>query len=59
MIPFSFGAFLVWVAALSAVVLIGFWGLIETGHPFFLPVILLGLFYFYLGWEATVGRHKQ
>ncbi|MFN0095266.1 MAG: hypothetical protein ACKVVT_10910 [Dehalococcoidia bacterium] len=47
------------MAALSAVVLIGFWGLIETGHPFFLPVILLGLFYFYLGWEATVGRHKQ
>jgi|GEM_PF-1189257 len=51
---FSWGAFVVYVAALIFLVLGGFWGLVESKHPAFLVPILLGLFYFYLCWEAVV-----
>jgi len=35
-------------------VLGGFWGLFQSNHPAFLAPILLGLFFFYLCWEAVV-----
>jgi hypothetical protein len=35
-------------------VLGGFIGLVESHHPAFLAPILLGLFFFYLCWEAVV-----
>lgn len=54
MIGFSWGAFLVYLAALTTVVGGGLWGLIQTGHPVFLAPTLLGLFFFYLCWEAVV-----
>lgn len=56
MIPlgFSWGAFCVYVAALIIVVLGGLWGLFQSHHPAFLVPILIGLFYFYLCWEAVV-----
>ena len=50
---FSWGAFCVYVLALCIVVLGGFWGLVASHHPAFLVPILLGLFYFYLCWEAV------
>jgi hypothetical protein len=50
----SWGAFLVYLAALVLVVLGGFYGLVASHHPAFLAPILLGLFYFYLCWEAVV-----
>lgn len=53
-IGFSWGAFVVYVFALSFMVLGGFWGLVESKHPAFLAPILLGLFFFYLCWEAVV-----
>jgi fatty acid desaturase len=51
---FSWGAFFVYVVALIIVVLGGFWGLVESQHPAFLAPILMGLFFFYLCWEAVV-----
>lgn len=51
---FSWSAFLVYVVALTFMVLGGFWGLFESHHPAFLAPILLGLFFFYLCWEAVV-----
>ena len=51
---FSWGAFLVYLSALVLMVLGGFYGLIESKHPAFLAPILMGLFYFYLCWEAVV-----
>lgn len=54
MIGFSWGAFVVYVGALVIVVGGGLWGLIESGHPAFLAPTLLGLFFFYLCWEAVV-----
>ena len=51
---FSWGAFFVYVAALVFVTLGGFWGLLQSHHPAFLVPILIGLFYFYLCWEAVV-----
>lgn len=54
MIGFSWGAFLVYLGALIFMVLGGFWGLFQSHHPAFLVPILLGLFYFYLCWEAVV-----
>jgi len=53
---FSWGAFFVYVAALIFVTLGGVWGLMESGHPAFLVPILVGLFYFYLCWEAVVDE---
>jgi hypothetical protein len=53
-IGFSWGAFVVYVFALSFLVIGGFWGLFESHHPAFLAPILLGLFFFYLCWEAVV-----
>lgn len=56
MIPlgFSWSAFAVYVGAVCFMVLGGFWGLFASHHPAFLVPILLGLFYFYLCWEAVV-----
>jgi fatty acid desaturase len=51
---FSWGAFFVYVAALVFMVLGGFWGLAASHHPAFLVPILMGLFFFYLAWEAVV-----
>lgn len=55
MLSFSWGAFVVYVFALSFMVLGGFIGLVESHHPAFLAPILMGLFFFYLCWEAVVG----
>jgi hypothetical protein len=54
MLGFSWGAFLVYVVALCFMVLGGFWGLVQSHHPAFLAPILVGLFFFYLCWEAVV-----
>ncbi len=54
MLGFSWGAFFVYLFALVFMVLGGFWGLFQSHHPAFLVPILLGLFYFYLCWEAVV-----
>lgn len=54
MIGFSWGAFLVYVAALLLVTGGGLFGLIITGHPVFLAPTLLGLLFFYICWEAVV-----
>ena len=51
---FSWGAFCVYVVALLFVTLGGLWGLAESHHPAFLVPTLIGLFYFYLCWEAVV-----
>ncbi len=56
MLSFSWGAFLVYLFALSFMTLGGFLGLLKSGHPAFLAPILMGLFFFYLCWEAVVGR---
>jgi hypothetical protein len=55
MIGFSWGAFVVYVVALSLLVGGGFYGLFASHHPAFVAPILMGLFYFYLCWEAVVG----
>ncbi|MEX2081054.1 MAG: hypothetical protein WEC33_05515 [Dehalococcoidia bacterium] len=59
MITFSWGAFLVYVAALVLITGGGFWGLLVSKHPAFLAPILMGLFFFYLAWEAAVGRDDE
>ena len=51
---FSWGAFFVYVFAICFMILGGFWGLFESHHPAFLAPILMGLFFFYLCWEAGV-----
>jgi hypothetical protein len=51
---FSWGAFVTYVIGLTIVVGGGMWGLFESKHPAFLAPILVGLFYFYLAWEAVV-----
>ena len=55
MIGFSWGAFAVYVAALTLMVAGGLYGLIQDRQPAFLAPILMGLFFFYLTWEAVVG----
>jgi hypothetical protein len=55
MIPFSWGAFMVYLSALTLMVAGGLWGLYASGHPAFLAPILMGLFYFYLCWQAVIG----
>ncbi len=54
MLSFSWGAFLVYLAGLVLMVLGGFYGLVQSHHPAFLAPILMGLFFFYLCWEAVV-----
>ncbi|MBE7518835.1 MAG: hypothetical protein HS107_06270 [Thermoflexaceae bacterium] len=54
MLSFSWGAFLVYLAALLLMVGGGFYGLLMSEHPAFLAPILMGLFFFYLCWEAVV-----
>ncbi len=54
MLSFSWGAFLVYLGALTFMTLGGFIGLVESGHPAFLAPILMGLFFFYICWEAVV-----
>ena len=56
MLGFSWGAFCVYLSALTFMVLGGLWGLYESHHPAFLAPILMGLFFFYLCWEAVVGE---
>ncbi len=55
MLGFSWGAFCIYIGALTFMVLGGFFGLLQSHHPAFLIPILLGLFFFYLCWEAVVG----
>ncbi len=55
MLGFSWGAFCVYLFGLTFLVLGGFVGLVESHHPAFLAPILVGLFFFYLCWEAVVG----
>lgn len=56
MVPlgFSWTAFLVYVAALTTMTGGGLICLFASGHPAFLAPVLIGLFYFYLCWEAVV-----
>ena len=54
MLSFSWGAFVVYVAALTFMVGGGFYGLLMSHHPAFLAPVLMGLFFFYLCWEAVV-----
>ena len=59
MMGFSWGAFLIFLGGLTFMVLGGLWGLFESGHPAFLAPILMGLFFFYLCWEAVVGPPEK
>lgn len=59
MLGFSWSAFLIYLAALVFMTLGGFYGLIASGHPAFLAPILLGLFFFYLCWEAVIGPPEK
>lgn len=59
MLSFSWGAFLVYVGALMFMVLGGLWGLYQSHHPAFLAPVLMGLFFFYLCWEAVVGKEDD
>jgi hypothetical protein len=54
MLGFSWGAFIVYLAALILMVGGGFYGLLVSGHVAFLAPILLGLFFFYIAWQAVV-----
>ena len=54
MLSFSWGAFLIFLTALVMITLGGIIGLIESHHPAFLAPILMGLFFFYICWEAVV-----
>lgn len=54
MLGFSWTAFVVYVAALMFVVGGGFVGLMSSHDAKFLAPILMGLFFFYLTWEAVV-----
>ncbi|MBI5948998.1 MAG: hypothetical protein HY875_12740 [Chloroflexi bacterium] len=54
MLGFSWGAFAVYLATLTLMVGGGLYGLIEDRQPAFLAPILMGLFFFYLTWEAVV-----
>ena len=56
MLSFSWGAFLIYLTALVMITLGGIIGLIESHHPAFLAPILMGLFFFYLCWEAVIGE---
>lgn len=56
MIGWSWPAFFIYVFALAFMVLGGFIGLLESRHPAFLAPILLGLFFFYICWEVSVGN---
>ncbi len=56
MLSFSWGAFLVYLSALTFMVAGGLWGLFASHHAAFLAPILMGLFFFYLVWEAVVGH---
>lgn len=54
MIGWSWGAFIVYVAALVLMTLGGFFGLIESGYRVFLVPVLMGLFFFYITWTIVV-----
>jgi hypothetical protein len=56
MLGFSWPAFCVYLFAVSFITVGGLWGLFESGHPAFLAPVLMGLFFFYLCWEAVAGR---
>ena len=56
MVSFSWAAFLVYLAAVTFMTAGGLWGLFQSEHPAFLAPILMGLFFFYLLWEAVVGK---
>lgn len=58
MITWSWGAFFVYLGALVLITLGGFIGLIQSGSPYFLAPILMGLFFFYLAWEASVEDNE-
>jgi len=53
MVSWSWGAYFLYVFALSFMVLGGLIGLFESKHPAFLAPIFLGLFFFYLTWEIV------
>lgn len=55
MLGFSWGAFALYLGALVLMVLGGLYGLFTYHHPAFLAPVLMGLFFFYLCWEAVVG----
>jgi hypothetical protein len=57
MLGFSWPAFLVYLFAVSFLTVGGLWGLFESRHPAFLAPVLMGLFFFYLCWEAVVGKN--
>lgn len=59
MIGWSWGAFVVYVIALSMMTLGGLLGLIETGHRAFLLPTLMGLFFFYIAWNIVVEDNDR
>lgn len=59
MIGWSWGAFFVYIVALVLITAGGFFGLIGTGNRYFLAPILVGLFFFYITWQATVEEHAS
>ncbi len=59
MLGFSWSAFVVYVAALMMVVGGGLLGLMTSHDPKFLGPILVGLFFFYLAWEAVVEDSSE
>ncbi len=59
MLGFSWGAFLVYIFAVCFMILGGFYGLVMSHFPVFLVPILMGLFFFYLAWEAVMGDYGK
>ena len=59
MLGFSWGAFLLYVVALVLVVGGGIYGLMSSHDAKFLGPILVGLFFFYLTWEAVVEDSSE
>jgi hypothetical protein len=54
MIGWSWPAFVVYLLAVTLVTGGGMIGLIMSGSPYFLAPVFMGLFFFYITWQATV-----
>lgn len=55
-VTWSWPAFVLYLCALGGMVVGGLVGLFQSGHAAFLGPILVGLFFFYVLWEAVVGK---
>ena len=54
MVTWSWPAFFVYLLALTLITGGGMIGLIMSGSPYFLAPVFMGLFFFYITWQATV-----